>query len=241
MKILRFLLVFLAVLFAIGCEKKQQGYIVTGPAPVIPTTPTTPTTPVEPLPVPVTSVRISPTSLSLQTAGTGCPNTTGQLTAIVSPSNAPQGVNWISSNASIAVISSSGLVTAMSVGRATITLESMADPTKIATLSVNVTACPVVTPPPPVVVTSVRISPSSLSLQTAGTGCPNTTGQLTAIVSPSNAPQGVSWVSSNAGIAAVSGSGMVTAVSAGRTTITARSTSDTTKFITASVSVTTCT
>lgn len=50
-------------------------------------------------------------------------NDTYQLTATVSPSNATnQSVNWSSSNTSVATVNSSGLVTAVSAGTATITV-----------------------------------------------------------------------------------------------------------------------
>jgi hypothetical protein len=51
--------------------------------------------------------------------------------------------------------------------------------------------------------------------------------QLSAVVSPSGAPQAVTWSTSDAGIAMVSGAGLVTGVATGDVTVTATSTADT--------------
>ncbi len=66
--------------------------------------------------IPVTGVTVSPTSKTLKI------NENQQLTATVLPSNASnQNITWSTSNASIASVNSSGLVTAQSAGNATIT------------------------------------------------------------------------------------------------------------------------
>ena len=68
-----------------------------------------------PVTIPVTGASISPTT------STGDIGTTTQLTAIIAPSNATnQNVTWTSSNPSVATVSSSGLVTRVSEGTATI-------------------------------------------------------------------------------------------------------------------------
>ena len=84
--------------------------------------------------VPVTGVSVSPTTLSL-TVGQ-----TSQLTATVTPSNATnKAVTWSSSNALVASVNSSGLVTAAGAGTATITVTTV-DGNKTATCNVTVTA-----------------------------------------------------------------------------------------------------
>ncbi|WP_418666338.1 leucine-rich repeat protein [Allofournierella sp.] len=65
---------------------------------------------------------------------------------------------------------------------------------------------------------SVSVSPATLSLAVSGTQ------QLTATVSPANAPQGVTWSSSNTSVAAVDANGKVTAIAEGTAVITAAST-----------------
>lgn len=88
---------------------------------------------------------------------------------------------------------------------------------------------PVVTP----TVNYVSISPTSLNLDLNGT----TSGELTATVNVSNdAPQTVTWLSSNTSIATVN-NGVVTAVAKGTCTITATSTYNTNKSASCEVKV----
>ena len=82
----------------------------------------------------VSSVTVSPSSLSLDLNGTK----TGTLTATVNGDNNPsQDVTWTSSNTSVATVSN-GVVTAKANGSATITATSQQDPTKSGTCSVTV-------------------------------------------------------------------------------------------------------
>lgn len=86
-----------------------------------------------PVNVAVTGVSVSPTTASLDVGGTQ------QLTATVEPSNATNAaVTWSTSAANCATVSSSGLVTGMAAGSATITVET-ADGGKTATCAVTVT------------------------------------------------------------------------------------------------------
>ena len=85
----------------------------------------------------VDSVTVSPSSLSLDLNGTK----TGNLTATVNGDNNPsQAVTWTSSNTSVAIVSTSGVVTAKAVGNATITATSVIDSTKSGTCTVTVTS-----------------------------------------------------------------------------------------------------
>lgn len=69
--------------------------------------------------IPVTGVSVSPTSATISVNGTQ------QLSATVSPSDATnKSVTWSSSNTSVATVSSSGLVTGVSAGNATITVKT---------------------------------------------------------------------------------------------------------------------
>ena len=90
------------------------------------------------------------------------------------------------------------------------------------------------TPPAPTIVsvTGVSLNKTSLSLVEGGSE------SLTATISPDNATnKAVSWKSSDSGVATVDGSGKVTAVKAGSTTITV-TTTDGGKTATCSVTVT---
>ena len=79
--------------------------------------------------------------------------------------------------------------------------------------------------------TGVTVSPNSATVSAGSTK------QLSASVSPSGAPQGVSWSAGNTAIATVSSSGLVSALSPGTVTITAASTTDSSKKGTCIVSV----
>ncbi len=157
--------------------------------------------------VPVASVSVSPASASLQTGQTV------QLTA--TPKDASGNplsgrvVNWSTSSAAVATVSSSGLVTGGSAGSATITATSEG---QSATSAIGVTSVPVA---------SVSVSPASASVSTGQTT------QLTA--TPRDASgnplsgRPVSWTTSNGAVATVSSSGLVTGAAAGSATITATS------------------
>lgn len=178
------------------------------------------TTPVTPT---VSSVTVAPASATLD------PNDTQQLTATVTvnPATADQTVTWTSSNTSVATVSTSGLVTAVAQGSATITATSNLDNTKSGTCAVTVNA-----PAAPEPVTSIDLNKSTSTL---GIGSSET---LTVTYNPANANTGkaVNWTSSDSNIATVDNSGKVTGVAAGTATITATSTTDNT--ITASCTVT---
>lgn len=85
--------------------------------------------------------------------------------------------------------------------------------------------------PEPVAPTSINVTPSSASVNLGSTL------NLTATVLPSGASQNVVWEGSNSGIATVS-NGVVTPVSVGQVTITARSTVNSLIYGSASINVT---
>jgi uncharacterized protein YjdB len=166
--------------------------------------------------VSVTGVSVSPESLTLNGSQTA------QLTATISPANANNKVvKWTSGNASVATVTSSGLVTGIAAGTATITVTTV-DGGKTATCLVTVTNVPV---------SGVTVSPTSENIGTGGTT------QLTAAVSPTNAlNKTVSWSSGDPTIATVSTSGLVTGMATGSAIITA-TTQDGGKTATCSITV----
>ena len=156
---------------------------------------------------PVASVDVSPAAASLQVSQTL------QLTATPKDANggplSGRAVTWASSNTAAATVGGSGLVTAVGAGAATITATSEG---QSGASSITVTNVPVA---------SVAVSPATASVA-AGL-----TVQLTATPKDANgnplSGRAVAWTSSNAAVATVDASGLVTAVAAGSATITATS------------------
>jgi uncharacterized protein YjdB len=151
-------------------------------------------------PISVTSVTLNKTSISLTFGGTET------LIETVSPSNATnKNVTWSSSATSVATVSSTGVVSAVAAGYATITVSTV-DGGKTASCFITVS---------PVSVTGVSLNKTSTSLLAGGTET------LIATIIPSNATnQSVTWSSNNTGVATVSSTGMITGVAAGSATIT---------------------
>ena len=157
--------------------------------------------------VPVASVTVSPSPASVQLGSTV------QLTATPKDANgnplSGRVVTWSSNNTAVARVNSSGLVTGVAAGTATITATSEG---KSGTSTLTVTAVPVA---------SVTVSPSPATVQQGSTV------QLTATPKDANgnplSGRVVTWSSNNTAVARVNGSGLVTGVAAGTATITATS------------------
>ena len=150
--------------------------------------------------IPVSSISVNPTSLTLEEGETA------NISATVSPSNASdKTVAWSSSSTAVATVKD-GVVTAVKEGSATITAKAGG---KTATCAVNVQA-------KFVAVTSVSLDKTSLEM---------TEGEeitLTATIKPSNATEKTAtWTSDKTDVATVK-DGKVTAVKEGTATITAK-------------------
>lgn len=152
------------------------------------------------LAIPATSISLNPNQANLKVAETL------QLEATVLPENATdKTIAWTSSNTNIIEIDSNGLVTAISVGEATITASNSAGQTAVITLTVV-----------PTLAESLSVSPQSVTLKVGESGniavtiAPNTTTD-----------KSVTWVSSNEDIATVNSEGLVTAHALGECEITA--------------------
>lgn len=118
------------------------------------------------------------------------------------------GVTWTSSNSSVAHVTSSGKVTGMAVGTATITATYNGEKQ---TCFVTVNATPSYVP-----VLSVSLNKQSLALDKGDSG------SLTGTVSPSHATaHSMTWRSSDTTVATVDNTGKVTAVGGGTAIITA--------------------
>lgn len=84
--------------------------------------------------VAVVSVVSTPATLSVAVGATS------QITSAVNPNDADQAVTYASSSPANATVSSSGVVTGVAAGSATITITSVADNSKTDTVAVTVTA-----------------------------------------------------------------------------------------------------
>lgn len=163
---------------------------------------------------PAPTIQLIPPSATVSVNGT--------LQLIVLVTNSAGTTTFTSSNAAVASVSASGLVTALTVGTTTITAQNG---TAIATSQITVVAG---TPPPTVTVTITPTSPTIAD---------NGTVQFTATVT--NATNtAVTWSSSNTAVATISDGGLATGQSPGVTTITATSDQDPSKSVSTQLTVT---
>lgn len=158
------------------------------------------------------AVTVNPTTIGVGDSAQATANLVDRSGGIVGHQ-----VNWSSSDQTVAMVSASGVVTALKIGSTVIT-GSRARQSGSATLTVVAASGPGATSTS---VASVSVSPPTASVAAGGTQL------LTATVRDSSGTvltdRAVSWASSNSGVATVSASGMVGAVSAGTATITATS------------------
>ena len=162
----------------------------------------------QPTTVAVTGVTLNKTEATLTAKGQ-----TVQLTATVAPANATnKNVTYTTSNAAVATVSESGLVTAVAKGTADITVTTE-DGNKTAVCKVTVS---IADQPTTVAVTGVTLNKKEETLTAKGQ-----TVQLTATVAPANATnKNVTYTTSDETVATVSESGLVTAVAKGTADIT---------------------
>jgi uncharacterized protein YjdB len=158
-------------------------------------------------PVPVASVTVNPATASVVAGATR------QLTAETRDASgnilAGRAVVWSSSQPAVATVSITGLVTAVASGTTTITATSEG---KAGTSAITVTPVPVASVTVSLAATSINAVETT---QATATTLDGSGGVLTG--------RAVTWTSSNTAVATVSGSGLVTAVSAGTANITATS------------------
>ena len=156
----------------------------------------------------VTSIALSPSTSSLA-VGANQQFTATATNSDGSTTNVTSQVSWSSSNVSLAKVSATGFVTALSTGSLTIT----------ATLN-GIVGSAQVTVPPPVTVSSIVISPSTSSVVVGATQ------QFTAIATYSDRSTTAittqaAWASSNASLATTNSSGLASGLTPGTVTISA--------------------
>jgi len=173
------------------------------------------------LPVPVASVTVTPSSATI---GVG---KTVTLSAVTKDANGNvltgRTITWSTSDATVATVSSTGVVTGAGSGGKSATITATSEG-KSGTSTITVTLVPV---------GSVTVTPSPASVPIGQTV------QLTATVKDANGlivtDRAVTWTSASPAIATVSPTGLVTGVTLGTLTISAKAE---TKTGTASVTVT---
>ena len=171
-------------------------------------------------PILATGISLNQTEITLEE------NASTQLTATVSPGNATnKDVIWSSSNEGIAIVSSSGRVTAIAEGTCNIIANTADGSNKSVTCLTRVVK-------PTVLATSVSLSQTLAQLY-AGESL-----QLSATVSPLNTTNAtINWSSSNPAVAMVNDNGLVTAVGTGTAFIYATTTDGSNKSAQCGVTV----
>ena len=165
----------------------------------------------------IRSITVAPATASLFIGGTQ-----PLVGTVVAEGTLATTVIWRSSNNTVATVNAAGLVTAVALGTATITGLSTADTTKSATSVVTVAPRPI----------AVAITQRAIGLN------PGTSTTLTATVSADPlVSREVTWSSSAPAVASITQTGLVSAVTAGSTLITATSQADNSKRDTVTVTV----
>ncbi len=154
--------------------------------------------------IPVTSVKLDKTTLTL------VEGETSSLNATVAPNNATdKSLTWSSSDPAVASVDDEGVVTALSAGTTTIKATANDGSGKYA-------ACVVTVTPKVIPVTSVTLDKATLTLEEGQSM------SLNATVAPDNATdKSLTWSSSDPAVASVNEAGVVTALKAGTATIKA--------------------
>lgn len=157
----------------------------------------------------VSAINVTGVTLNA-TSGTLNIGRTLQLTANVTPTKAAnKQISWSTSNANVATVSSNGLITAVGIGSAIITVKT-SDGNKTANYTVTVSG---------IDVQSLLLTINNDNIEVGQTSQP------TVLIQPTNATnRNLTWTSSNTSVATINPStGLITAVATGTTIITVRS------------------
>lgn len=155
----------------------------------------------------VKAISLNQTSVSLKVGNTIT------LQATITPSDASnKTLTWSSNDSSVATVDNNGIVTALKEGNTQIVVSSSNGVQATCNVTVSVD---------PVLVTSVKINSVNTNLKVGDTLT------LTADILPANATnKAIIWESSDASVATVSSTGLVTALKSGNVTITATTVSE---------------
>lgn len=135
----------------------------------------------------IKSVSVSKKTLKL------VPGKNATLKAGVSPSNTKYGVTWSSSNTSVATVNQNGVVTAVSNGKAVITVTSNENPNAKASCSVTVG--------------KEKIDVENIEISGGNVVAQGETITLSAVLKPNGAEGTISWSIADTSIATISSSG----------------------------------
>ena len=165
--------------------------------------PATPTPTPTPTPKQIESLSFAQENVSVKKGNTL------NLIVTVKPSElASSKLTWTSSNNDIVIVDSNGVIKGLKEGTATITVTSSNGKKATCTVEVTTDTIPV---------EEIELTPTSITLNVGETS------QIEAVVKPENATdRDIVWESSNTDAATVDSNGVVTAVGAGTTTITAK-------------------
>ena len=157
------------------------------------------------IPTLATSITLDKTEISLEATQTA------ELTAtVLTELTTDKSVIWLSSNNAIATVDANGLVTAISVGEATITATTADGSNLSATCKVTVV---------PTLIISIEGTPTEVEAEEGSEV------QLSVVVLPEEATnKEVAWSSSNESVATVDNNGLVSIHKEGEATITATTT-----------------
>ena len=151
----------------------------------------------------VRSVVVSPATVSLQVG-----QSVTAIATVDRDAGASGAVTWASSNAAVATVTSAGVIAGVAQGTAVISATSTADATKAGALSVTVV-------PVPNTLIALSVAPTNANL-----GVGSTVQLVPSATTAGSAAVTYTYATSNASVATVSTSGLVTAVGNGTAVIT---------------------
>jgi sulfur carrier protein ThiS len=158
--------------------------------------------------VALTSISLSPTSVTLPLAGTQQYTATGKYSNGTT-ANITSSVTWTSSNTAVVSISSSGLATALAGSKTAVTIKAKLG--SITSSAASIT--------PPLVLSSISLSPATATLALGATQQYEATGKYSNGTT-ANITSSVTWVSSVPTAVSISSSGLATVLAGNKAAVT---------------------